>query len=106
MRLRSLLALPILFTGLAFSQAPAPQAAPATPPAASAAKAASKTAAAKTPAPGGGPGIVWVNLNSKVYHCQSDHNYGTTKNGRYMSEKDALSAGARAAGGKGCGAGK
>jgi hypothetical protein len=101
MRLRSLLALPILFTGLAFGQA-APQT-PATPPATSATKAAANTAA-KTPAPGGGPGMVWVNLNSKVYHCQGDRFYGTTKNGRYMTEKDAIAAGAHGARNKTCSA--
>lgn len=45
-------------------------------------------------APGGGPDKVWVNLNSKVYHCPGDRYYGKTANGRYMTEKDALSFGA------------
>jgi hypothetical protein len=45
-------------------------------------------------APGGGPGMVWVNTTSKVYHCPGDRYYGKTSNGRYMTEKDALALGA------------
>jgi hypothetical protein len=38
-----------------------------------------------TPAPGGGPGMAWVNARSRVYHCQGDRYYGNTKQGRAVS---------------------
>jgi hypothetical protein len=42
-------------------------------------------------------GLVWVNLNTKVYHQSSASQYGTTKNGIFMTEADAKTAGYRAA---------
>ena len=42
-------------------------------------------------------GMVWVNLNTKVYHREGDRWYGKTKNGKFMSEADAQKAGFRAA---------
>jgi DNA uptake protein ComE-like DNA-binding protein len=38
-------------------------------------------------------GMVWVNLDSKVYHKEGSRWYGHTKNGRYMSEADAIKGG-------------
>ena len=42
-------------------------------------------------------GMVWVNLETKVFHKEGDRYYGKTKNGKFMSESDALQAGYREA---------
>ena len=41
--------------------------------------------------------VVWANLKSKIYHFSGHKDYGTTKEGTYMCEKDATAAGDRAA---------
>ena len=67
------------------------------------AKAAAGAKPAATAAPGGGAGKVWANEDSKIYHCPGTRFYGTTKNGKYMSEADAKAKGMHAAkGSKAC----
>jgi DNA uptake protein ComE-like DNA-binding protein len=38
-------------------------------------------------------GMVWVNIDSKLYHKETSRWYGKTKNGKYMTEADAIKAG-------------
>lgn len=40
---------------------------------------------------------VWVNTRSGVYHCPGTTYYGTTKQGRYMTEAEARASGFRPA---------
>ena len=92
----------------AAAPAPAPTARPATAAPAAAPKPAPTTAAAPTGAnqfaseaqakarcPAGL--VVWVNTDSNIYHFSGHKDYGATKQGAYMCEKDALAAGDRAA---------
>jgi hypothetical protein len=78
-----------------------PSAAPATKPAPTAATAPtganefSAEAQAKAHCPT--DTVVWANLDSKIYHFSGNKNYGTTKEGAYMCEKDAMAQGVRAA---------
>ncbi|HZV53309.1 MAG TPA: DUF3761 domain-containing protein [Rhodocyclaceae bacterium] len=89
--------------------APAALAPAAVAPAASAPKAAAPMAAPAAPvqkptAPAaGGPGMVWVNASTKVYHCSGTRWYGKTKQGEYMSESEAQAKGFRGDHNKACG---
>jgi hypothetical protein len=44
-----------------------------------------------------GDTVVWANLDSKIYHFNGTRDYGNTKKGAYMCERDTASAGFRAA---------
>jgi hypothetical protein len=50
-----------------------------------------------TQAPGGGAGQVWVNTETHVYHKEGSKWYGKTKQGKYLSEQDAIKEGDHAA---------
>jgi hypothetical protein len=43
------------------------------------------------------PGMVWVDTNTNIYHKEGDPSYGTTKKGKWFTEKEAIKRGYRAA---------
>jgi len=47
------------------------------------------------------PGMVWVNLDTKIFHREGDRWYGRTKHGKYMTEAQALREGDRVSHAKG-----
>ena len=52
----------------------------------------------------GNPNVrVWVNTNSGVYHCPNTRWYGNTKQGKFMTQREAQSKGYRPAYGAVCG---
>ena len=77
------------------SISPSPSAVPATTAGSTEHKTA--TTATATPAAGGGHGLVWVNTATHVYHKEGSRFYGKTKQGKYVSEADAIKEGDRAA---------
>ncbi len=105
-----------VFCMAVFAQQPAPtpttqptpaampmQKTPAAPMAAPAAAAPMATAPQTQPmVSAGGPGQVWVNTKSKVYHCYGTRYYGKTAAGSYMTEDQAKATCARADHGKAC----
>ena len=81
-------------TVMAAGAASAPAAAKAPASAAAKAAPAAVTAAA--------PGQVWVNTDSKIYHCQGSQHFGKTKHGEYMQQAAAKAKGFKPAAGKEC----
>ena len=72
---------------------------PAAPSGAAASPApAAKPAATQQTRPANSSGMVWVNTDSGIYHKPGTRYYGKTKQGKYMSEADAIKVGYRAAG--------
>lgn len=88
-------AAPAVPAAAAKTATPAKTAAPATAAPAAAAPAAAPAATATQQPPA--KGMVWVNTATKVYHKEGDRFYGKTKQGKYMTEEDAIKAGYRAA---------
>jgi hypothetical protein len=72
--------------------------APATKPAPASTPASSKPATAQQTRPANSAGMVWVNTDSGIYHKPGTRYYGKTKQGKYMSEADAIKAGYHPAG--------
>jgi DNA uptake protein ComE-like DNA-binding protein len=93
-------------SGAAMGSAPPARSSAPPPSSAPPASAPPRTATPATSAGGGSsvvaqtppaPGMVWVNLDTKVYHKAGDRYYGKTKHGQWMTEQQAIAAGYRAA---------
>lgn len=61
-----------------------------------------RPATTQTQRPGNPNVRVWVNTGSGVYHCPGTRWYGNTKQGEYMTQRQAQDAGHRPAYGKVC----
>ena len=83
-------------TGDLFKSPTSASASPATPSSAPA-KSGSAETAITAPALGGGHGLVWVNIEKHLYHRAGSRFYGTTKKGKYMTEREAILTGNRVA---------
>ena len=86
--------------GVATSAAAPPAPKPAPAPAAPAPAASTTARTPSVPTTAQQPpvkGMVWVNLSTKVFHREGDRYYGNTKNGKFMTEADAVKAGYREA---------
>ena len=59
-------------------------------------------AAGAASAPAAAPGQVWVNTDSKIYHCQGSQHFGKTKHGEHMQQAAAKAKGFKPAAGKEC----
>lgn len=88
----------------AAKSAPAAEPAPASSASSSSSSAAATTSKARSGAeestapfrPAPRKGMVWVNTETKVDHFEGDRWYGKTREGKYMSEQEAINAGYRA----------
>lgn len=93
----------VAWSGLALAQQPATQGRPSGPtttvPSRSAAAPATAeySTEAEAKAHCASDLVVWANTKSKVYHFAGTRNYGKTKQGAYMCQKESDSAGFRAA---------
>jgi hypothetical protein len=83
-------------TGDLFKSPTSASASPATPSSVFAKSGSTETATTAS-ALGGGHGLVWVNTEKHVYHRAGSRFYGTTKKGKYMTEREAILTGNRAA---------
>lgn len=89
-------------TPAAATSMPAPMAASPAPSQSAAPASSRKGSTSIAAAPGGGPGLVWLNSGSNVYHCYGSQWYGKTKAGSYMSESEAKSKGAHPSNNRPC----